>query len=74
MLYDNRETQSFDDVKSTLLSKQKYDDDDVEPKSGEGLVARGRSFDRGNNEKKPKKSVEVAIAKGNSDGDVYLAI
>nr|GFC70734.1 retrovirus-related Pol polyprotein from transposon TNT 1-94 [Tanacetum cinerariifolium] len=32
MLYDNRETLSFDDVKSTLLSKQKYDDD-VEPES-----------------------------------------
>nr|GEY57743.1 retrovirus-related Pol polyprotein from transposon TNT 1-94 [Tanacetum cinerariifolium] len=42
MLYGNRETLSFDDVKSALLSKQKYDDD-VEPKSGEGLVARGRS-------------------------------
>nr|GEW40447.1 retrovirus-related Pol polyprotein from transposon TNT 1-94 [Tanacetum cinerariifolium] len=41
MLYGNRETQSFDDVKSVLLSKQKYDDD-VEPESGEELVARGR--------------------------------
>nr|GEU78296.1 retrovirus-related Pol polyprotein from transposon TNT 1-94 [Tanacetum cinerariifolium] len=75
MLYGNHETLSFDDVKSTLLSKQKYDDD-VEPESGEGLVARGRSSDRGkgNNEEKPKKAVEVAIAKGDSDGDVYLAI
>ncbi|GJV58470.1 retrovirus-related pol polyprotein from transposon TNT 1-94 [Tanacetum coccineum] len=97
-------------------------DDDVEPKSDEGLVARGRSSDRGkssnknkkhrsqsrgkysnksckyckklghivsdcyklknkleregkgNKEKKPKKTAEVAIAKGDSDGDVYLAI
>ncbi|GJV61523.1 retrovirus-related pol polyprotein from transposon TNT 1-94 [Tanacetum coccineum] len=62
----------------TLLSKQNYDYD-VEPESGEGLVARGRSFDRereckGNNEKKPKKAAEVSIAKGDSDGDVYLAI
>ncbi|GJU96176.1 retrovirus-related pol polyprotein from transposon TNT 1-94 [Tanacetum coccineum] len=121
MLYGNRETLSFDDVKSALLSKQKYDDD-VEPESGEGLVARGRSSDRGessnknkehrsrsrgkysnksckyckklghivsdcyklknkleregkgNNEKKPEKAAEVAIAKGDSDGDVYLAI
>nr|GEW11025.1 retrovirus-related Pol polyprotein from transposon TNT 1-94 [Tanacetum cinerariifolium] len=56
----NRETLSFDDVKSALLSKQKYDDD-VEPESGERLVARGRSSDR-------------AIAKGDPDGDVYLAI
>ncbi|GJT50954.1 retrovirus-related pol polyprotein from transposon TNT 1-94 [Tanacetum coccineum] len=97
-------------------------DDDVEPESGEGLVARGRSSDRGessnknkkhrsqsrgkysnksckyckklghivsdcyklknkleregkgNNKKKPEKAAEVAIAKGDSDGDVYLAI
>nr|GEU55404.1 retrotransposon protein, putative, Ty1-copia subclass [Tanacetum cinerariifolium] len=121
MLYGNRETLSFDDVKSTLLSKQKYDDN-VETESGKGSVARGQSSDRGessnknkkhrsqsrrkysnksckyckklghivsdcyklknkleregkgNNEKKPKKAVEVAIAKGDSDSDVYLAI
>nr|GEW03181.1 retrovirus-related Pol polyprotein from transposon TNT 1-94 [Tanacetum cinerariifolium] len=29
---------------------------------------------KGNNEKKPEKAAEVAIAKGDSDGDVYLAI
>nr|GEV63983.1 retrovirus-related Pol polyprotein from transposon TNT 1-94 [Tanacetum cinerariifolium] len=45
MLYDNRETLSFDDVKSAFLSKQKYDDD-VKPESGEWLVTRGRSSDR----------------------------
>nr|GEY02727.1 retrotransposon protein, putative, Ty1-copia subclass [Tanacetum cinerariifolium] len=121
MLYGNHETLSFGDVKSALLSKQKYDDD-VEPKSGEGLVARGRSSHqgessnknkkhrsqsrgkysnksckyckklghivsdcyklknklkregKGNNKKRPKKATEVAIAKGDSDGDVYLAI
>ncbi|GJT97762.1 retrovirus-related pol polyprotein from transposon TNT 1-94 [Tanacetum coccineum] len=96
MLYGNHETLSFDDVKSALLSKQKYDDD-VEPESSEGLVARGRSCKyckkhghivsdcyklknkleregKGNNEKKPEKAAEVAIAKGDSDGDVYLAI
>nr|GEW53899.1 retrovirus-related Pol polyprotein from transposon TNT 1-94 [Tanacetum cinerariifolium] len=82
VLYGNHETLSFDDVKSALLSKQKYDDD-VEPESGEGMVARGRSSSReskleregkGNNENKPKKAAEVAIAKGDSDGDVYLAI
>nr|GFB96060.1 retrovirus-related Pol polyprotein from transposon TNT 1-94 [Tanacetum cinerariifolium] len=28
----------------------------------------------GNNEKKPEKAAEVAIAKGDSDGDVYMAI
>nr|GEU38202.1 retrovirus-related Pol polyprotein from transposon TNT 1-94 [Tanacetum cinerariifolium] len=75
MLYDNRETLSFDDVKSTLLSKQKYDDY-VETESGKGSVARGQSSDRGkwNNEKKPEKAAEVAIAKGDSDSDVYMAI
>nr|GEY43075.1 retrovirus-related Pol polyprotein from transposon TNT 1-94 [Tanacetum cinerariifolium] len=75
MIYGNRKKLSFDDVKSALLSKQKYDDD-VDPESGEGLVARGRSSDRGkgNNEKKPEKVIEVAIAKGDFDGDVYLAI
>nr|GEX07819.1 retrovirus-related Pol polyprotein from transposon TNT 1-94 [Tanacetum cinerariifolium] len=56
MLYGNRETLSFDDVKSALLSKQKYDDD-VEPESGEGLVTRSRSSDRGD----PDGDVYLAI-------------
>nr|GEU99515.1 retrovirus-related Pol polyprotein from transposon TNT 1-94 [Tanacetum cinerariifolium] len=121
MLYGNRKTLSFDDVKFALLSKQKYDDN-VEPESDEWLFARGRSSEqgessnknkkhrsqsrgkysnksfkyckklghivsdcyklknkleregKGNNEKKPEKSVEVAIAKGDFDGDVYLSI
>nr|GEW12052.1 retrovirus-related Pol polyprotein from transposon TNT 1-94 [Tanacetum cinerariifolium] len=54
MLYGNRKTLSFDDVKSVVLSKQKYDDD-VEPESGEGLVARGQSSDRGESSNKNKK-------------------
>nr|GEW71301.1 retrovirus-related Pol polyprotein from transposon TNT 1-94 [Tanacetum cinerariifolium] len=54
MLYGNRETLAFDDVKSALLSKQKYDDD-VEPESGEGLVTKGRSSDRGESSNKNKK-------------------
>nr|GFD31934.1 retrovirus-related Pol polyprotein from transposon TNT 1-94 [Tanacetum cinerariifolium] len=54
MLYGNRKTLSFDDVKSALLSKQKYDDD-VDPESGEGLVARGRSSNRGESSNKNKK-------------------
>nr|GEX74205.1 retrovirus-related Pol polyprotein from transposon TNT 1-94 [Tanacetum cinerariifolium] len=57
MLYGNRETLSFDDVKFDVLSKQKYDDD-VEPESGEGLVARGRSSDR--------ESGEGLVARGRS--------
>nr|GEV91824.1 retrotransposon protein, putative, Ty1-copia subclass [Tanacetum cinerariifolium] len=62
----------------TALSTTEYDDD-VKPESGEGLVAKGQHSDReregkGNNEKKPKKTAEVAIAKGVSDDGVYLAI
>nr|GEW09260.1 retrovirus-related Pol polyprotein from transposon TNT 1-94 [Tanacetum cinerariifolium] len=99
----NRETLSFDDVKSALLSKQKYDDD-VEPESDEGLVIRFRcymlkmgcysnretlSFDdvksallskqKYDDDVEPESdeglvAAEVAIAKGDFDGDVYLAI
>ncbi|GJT45466.1 retrovirus-related pol polyprotein from transposon TNT 1-94 [Tanacetum coccineum] len=54
MLYGNRETLSFNDVKSALLSKQKYDDD-VEPESGEGMVARGQSSDRCESSNKNKE-------------------
>nr|GEW91039.1 hypothetical protein [Tanacetum cinerariifolium] len=67
---ENLDVDIDDEDKAVLL------DDNVEPESGEGLVARGRSSDRSkcNNEKIPEKAVEVAIAKGDSDGDVYLAI
>nr|GEV94970.1 retrovirus-related Pol polyprotein from transposon TNT 1-94 [Tanacetum cinerariifolium] len=58
MVYGNRETLWFDDVKSDLLSKQKYDDD-VEPESGEGLVARGQSSDRGESSNK-KTSITIS--------------
>ncbi|GJU91165.1 retrovirus-related pol polyprotein from transposon TNT 1-94 [Tanacetum coccineum] len=67
MLYGNRETLSFDDVKSALLSKQKYDDD-VEPESGKGLLKNKLEREgKGNNDKKPEKSAEVAIAKVESN-------
>ncbi|GJW45086.1 hypothetical protein Tco_0073885 [Tanacetum coccineum] len=60
MLYGNRD----DDVKSALLSKQKYDDD-VEPKIAEGLLKNKLEREgKGNNEMKPEKAAEVAIAKG----------
>ncbi|GJS92397.1 retrovirus-related pol polyprotein from transposon TNT 1-94, partial [Tanacetum coccineum] len=74
MLYGNRKTLSFDDVKSALLSKQKYDDD-VEPESGEGLLKNKLEREgKRNNKKKPEKPAEVAITKGDFDGDIYLAI
>nr|GFC79742.1 retrovirus-related Pol polyprotein from transposon TNT 1-94 [Tanacetum cinerariifolium] len=79
MLYGNRETLSLDDVKSALLSKQKYDDE-VEPKKchivSDCYKLKNKLERKGkrNNEKKPEKAAKVAIAKGNSDGDIYLAI
>nr|GEV15760.1 reverse transcriptase domain-containing protein [Tanacetum cinerariifolium] len=77
MLYGNRETLSFDDVKSALLSKQKYDDD-VEPKVVKGWLQEAKVLTEKEKvkgiTKRNLKSVEVAIAKGDSDGDVYLAI
>ncbi|GJZ88583.1 putative reverse transcriptase domain-containing protein [Tanacetum coccineum] len=73
MLYGNRETLSFDDVKSAFLSKQKYDDD-VEPESGEGLLKNKLEREgKGDNEKKHEKAAKVAIAKGDSDVS-FLAI
>ncbi|GKE13137.1 hypothetical protein Tco_1416688 [Tanacetum coccineum] len=47
ILYGNRETLSFDDVKSALLSKQNYDDD-VEPESAEGLLKNKLEREGGN--------------------------
>nr|GEW12051.1 hypothetical protein CTI12_AA104990 [Tanacetum cinerariifolium] len=75
---ENLDVDIDDEDKAVLLYD---DDDDVEPESGERLVTRGRSSDRvekregkGKKDKKPKKAAEVAIAKVESDGDVYLAI
>nr|GEX89232.1 serine decarboxylase [Tanacetum cinerariifolium] len=91
-LYGNHEILSFDDVKSALLSKQKYDDD-VDPECSEGGLQEAKVLTKklghivsdcyklknkvkreckGNNKRKPEKAADVAIAKGDSDGDVLL--
>ena len=52
MLYSNSDTISFEDVKSNLLSKEKFDHD-VHANPAEGLVVRGRTTEkRGNGNKK----------------------
>ena len=54
MLYSNSDTISFEDVKSNLLSKEKFDND-IHADPTDGLVIRGRTTEkRGNGNKKKK--------------------
>jgi len=46
MLYRNSDTISFEDVKSNLLSKEKFDLD-IHADSAEGLVIRGKTTEKG---------------------------
>ena len=43
MLYGNNDTSSFEDVKSNLLSKEKFDLEVHSMDKGEGLSVRGRT-------------------------------
>ena len=45
MLYSNSNTISFEDVKSNLLSKEKFDLD-IHADSAEGLAVRGKQLKR----------------------------
>ena len=45
MLYNNSNTISFEDVKSNLLSKEKFDHD-IHADPAEGLVVRGRTTEK----------------------------
>ncbi|PHT53674.1 hypothetical protein CQW23_08136 [Capsicum baccatum] len=56
MLYGNNVTLSFDDVKSNLLSKEKFDTQIHSESSGEGLVVRGRNHEVGASGKNQSKS------------------
>lgn len=47
MLYGNRETISLEDVKSNLMSKEKFDADSSPGETAEGLMVRGRNSERG---------------------------
>ena len=55
MLYSNSDTISFEDVKSNLLSKEKFDLD-VHTDSAEGLMVRGRPEKKGNGKGKKNRS------------------
>lgn len=56
MLYDNNDTLSFEDVKSNLLSKEKFDLEVHTNDKAEGLNVRGRSQERGSTHKKKFRS------------------
>lgn len=56
MLYGNRVSLSFEDVKSHLLSKEKFDTEIHSENSGEGLVIRGRNAEIGSNSKNRSRS------------------
>lgn len=54
MLYGNSDTLSFDDVKSHLLSKEKFDLDSNSDDKAEGLTIRGRNSQRGSGDHKSR--------------------
>ena len=56
MLYSSSETLSYEDVKSNLLSKEKFDNEMPSEKKGDALTARGRSQARQDSNKKPQRS------------------
>jgi len=79
LLYSNNDTLSFEDVKASLLSKEKFDLNVHSNDSGEGLNVRGRSFEKeGSNRRnicsksRGRKTTKFAgIAKGK---DISLKI
>ncbi|KAG6499814.1 hypothetical protein ZIOFF_039606 [Zingiber officinale] len=68
MLYGNRETISLEDVKSNLMSKEKFDADSSPGETAEGLMVRGRNSERGssNRPKFRSKSKDRKIDKDKS--------
>ena len=56
MLYGNNDTLSFEDVKSNLLSKEKFDLEVHSLDKGEGLSVRGRTFEKGSTSNKKFRS------------------
>jgi len=60
LLYSNNDTLSFKDVKSTLLSKEKFDPEVRSDDKAKGLFVRGRSFEKeGTNRRNPDRSRKV---------------
>lgn len=76
LLYNNKNTLSFEDVNANLLSKEKFDLE-VRTKKGEGLLVRGKSFDKGNISKskferrKSKKSYSYCRKSGHVIVNVF---
>jgi len=56
MLYGNYLTLSFDDVKTNLLAKEKFDTEIHSGSSGEGLIVRGGNQEKGRNSKYKSRS------------------
>ena len=56
MLYGNNDSLSFEDVKSNLLSKEKFDLEVHYVDKGEGLSARGRTQEKGSTGHKKSRS------------------
>ena len=56
MLYSNNDTLSFEDVKSNLLSKEKFDLDIHSEDKGEGLSVRGRTKEKWSTSNKKSRS------------------
>ena len=56
MLYGNHDTLSFENVKSNLLSKEKFDVDSRSEVNAEGLIVRGRSSHKGSSSRSKSRS------------------
>jgi transposase InsO family protein len=56
MLYGNQDTLSFENVKSNLLSKEKFDVDSRSEVKAEGLIVRGRSSHKDNSFRSKSRS------------------
>jgi hypothetical protein len=56
MLYGNHTSLTFENVKSNLLSKEKFDVDSRSESNGEGFIVRGRTQQAGNSNKPKLRS------------------
>ena len=82
MLYGNNDTLSFEDVKSNLLSKEKFDLEVHFVDKGEGLSVRGRTQEKGSTShkkpisksrgRKPNKTCRYCKKSGHEISDCFL--
>jgi hypothetical protein len=56
MLYGNHTSLTFENVKSNLLSKEKFDVDSCSESKGEGFIVRGRTQQAGSSNKPKSRS------------------